>query len=1314
MKNTHFISYVIKLIVLLFVTITLVVGNMALPVFSFAETEPSDGPALEATTDSSEEDVQDQDKNDSQDTEEVSGNEQQGQVEETEQDSVVPEEGNKENVLRAPLRAPAQQYSVWFDGTLGLGTTNSLVAGATNVRSYTNNNGTITLPSSAGNNNKYKLNGWYDVRTKQWYAPGTSVTVSQDTVFYADWILISYDLQQNGTLANGQADTTSFVHTDVFDYNELFNTAHGASLNTIQVGNTHNENWRDQGGDSFLFMNWYNQNVAGYGSLGAPSNLTLGRNAYNDSVGHMVTSGIISTQNDQLVKDLFDPEDGLGKKYLGTGDNLFLHDETGSTESRGFGKGYYYYDSDYHGADYNQSAGRFYVYNNRQYIQGENSGFGGWVNGTRRPGFMPFEQGEVREKRGQTDYWFGMKTSIDFFLPDDVGSNGGDCNKSAEKKDMRFYFSGDDDVWVFVDDQLVLDLGGIHQRSAGDINFSTGEIKYYNVRDNGTETLLKTDTTTLKSITSGNHKLTIYYLERGSSWSNCSIYFNLAPRYELKLVKSDADQPSTLLPDAEFSIYRDKACTVPAMLYDNKECEGTPKSVFKTNSEGIIECYGLTANQTYYLKETSSPAAYPSVSDKIITLKLDSTGNATLVDTDDAFASVTQQGATRIDLKVSNKKPEKTLVHVEKKWYNEDGTPLTENMPDVIKVQLYRSEIETVPSGGGTTGASIPVNITTQYFGGGNGSNTDTAALTKGDLSKSLIVVSGGKLHLDLDITNSRQAGIYSVMVNGHEISPTSVSGRATQECFIGGRWGQYPPLHTTYDIENITSETDIRITLIGYLNYPQNSSVPSVAATLSVGTVVTAPEQPEPGVEPEIPSVRPEDAEKVNGEIELTEGNQWQYTWDNLDVTSPDGKTYYYYVEELPVEGYSTSYTGNGTVGGTVTVTNVRLREIIVKKLWKNAAGSDMTEGMPDSIQAALIQSDKTTNQSKEIAFTLNQGNQWTKRWRSDDSALGEQKDHVYEYRVKELDSLEGYEAPVYTNNDGISEGTITITNKKILYRLPDAGGSGTYLFVFLGSFMIVLALALIGKGRKTRRGRGRMALKTLAVLALSVSLMPQGVFAASPVNDVPDIDTSTPRSLTVEYTYGGTPIRDTEFLLCKIADLSVKDRSAKYTFTGDFSSEGGFPNDLSARESGSLAKRLYSMVLSGTAQTISGKTDSSGRLVFSDLSPGMYLIAQTAEKNLSGKRYSSDPFLASVPQPVTNEATGQTEWRYAVTVSPKAAGVKNSEKPKKPDTPKKDTPNNIKTGDPSNLRFYGVLLILSAAALSLLIIFYRRRRGS
>ena len=77
-----------------------------------------------------------------------------------------------------------------------------------------------------------------------------------------------------------------------------------------------------------------------------------------------------------------------------------------------------------------------------------------------------------------------MKTSVDFFLPDDVGSNGGNCNKSQEEKDMRFYFSGDDDVWVFVDDDLVLDLGGIHERCAGDINFSTGEIRYYTIGDN--------------------------------------------------------------------------------------------------------------------------------------------------------------------------------------------------------------------------------------------------------------------------------------------------------------------------------------------------------------------------------------------------------------------------------------------------------------------------------------------------------------------------------------------------------------------------------------------------------------------------------------------------------------------------------------------------------------------------------------------------------------------------------------------------------------------------------------------------------------
>ena len=112
-----------------------------------------------------------------------------------------------------------------------------------------------------------------------------------------------------------------------------------------------------------------------------------------------------------------------------------------ATKDRGFGTGYYYYDSDHNGADYNKKKNRFYVYKDKQYIQNEDKDGNGWKpNNDRTTGFMPFspiQNGDVMEKSGQTNYWFGMKTEVDFFLPDDVGKQGG--NYTSQNKPMRFY-----------------------------------------------------------------------------------------------------------------------------------------------------------------------------------------------------------------------------------------------------------------------------------------------------------------------------------------------------------------------------------------------------------------------------------------------------------------------------------------------------------------------------------------------------------------------------------------------------------------------------------------------------------------------------------------------------------------------------------------------------------------------------------------------------------------------------------------------------------------------------------------------------------
>ena len=144
-----------------------------------------------------------------------------------------------------------------------------------------------------------------------------------------------------------------------------------------------------------------------------------------------------------------------------------------------------------------------------------------------------------------TDYWFGMTMQVSFFQT--KGGRLGDQN-------MIFSFSGDDDVWVFVDDVLVLDLGGTHGTANGSINFATGEVLQYltwrgansteESRKYGSSTSFPTtiracfdaagrtpnggwsaDGTTFADFT--EHTLKFFYLERGAAVANCKLDFRL-------------------------------------------------------------------------------------------------------------------------------------------------------------------------------------------------------------------------------------------------------------------------------------------------------------------------------------------------------------------------------------------------------------------------------------------------------------------------------------------------------------------------------------------------------------------------------------------------------------------------------------------------------------------------------------------------------------------------------------------------------------------------------------------------------------------
>lgn len=173
--------------------------------------------------------------------------------------------------------------------------------------------------------------------------------------------------------------------------------------------------------------------------------------------------------------------------------------------------------------------------------------------------WLPFDNGTSATMDTAT-YHFGMQAVIPFSM-----TANGKMNAANEKSaDIKFDFSGDDDVWVFVDGKLVLDIGGIHNEMAGTMNFATNEWKVLKSTDNNSngtvgdmndqkmtgqlfndkngKGVLGTDRETFAATTS--HTLTVFYLERGAGASNCKIKFNLPMEDSVSVKKLVSDKDS--------------------------------------------------------------------------------------------------------------------------------------------------------------------------------------------------------------------------------------------------------------------------------------------------------------------------------------------------------------------------------------------------------------------------------------------------------------------------------------------------------------------------------------------------------------------------------------------------------------------------------------------------------------------------------------------------------------------------------------------------------------------------------------------------
>lgn len=539
---------------------------------------------------------------------------------------------------------------IWLDGTNG---GLMALAGSPNERRDAYVGQTYTLPTTWTSPSKYNyvLRGWYDVTNSDYYAPGATVVPNGNTVFYADWVAASYDIGQFNAQVADTVSTSDFVTIRMFDYSVLFNVlSERPSISYGYNNSSHTETWNlltsgnnpynSQPTLNFIFRDWdkgsedisYPANTNSHNTYNA--DIPIHYNLYNSNLGNL----LFGTDNS------FDPATGtgvIGKQYLGTADHLFQL----MTDPSDPHYGYYYYNSALNAASYNQSDGRFYVYDYLERSTDSTEGAGAHsdflplnspyanTNG-RTPATYRYD-GDKGEYVGTTHYlyeaqtadppvsanfYFGMSVDIKFYLPNNPGSGG---NKDLYGRDMHFKFSGDDDVWVFVDDKLVLDLGGIHGIESGDINFSSGTVTINGQANPGLSS-------TLKTIGPGDHTLTIYYLERGSSQSNCAIYFNLAPRFSFSIQKEDF-LTRDVLNGAQFSVYTDAACTQPAQLWTSKASHdsGDNSTNVFTVENGVANMWGLGAGNTYYIKETRPPdKANYSMANGIIRLTLDKAGTA--------------------------------------------------------------------------------------------------------------------------------------------------------------------------------------------------------------------------------------------------------------------------------------------------------------------------------------------------------------------------------------------------------------------------------------------------------------------------------------------------------------------------------------------------------------------------------------------------------------------------------------------------------------------------------------------------------------
>lgn len=359
-------------------------------------------------------------------------------------------------------------------------------------------------------------------------------------------------------------------------------------------------------------------------------------------VSATLTNGYPTFTNGNSGSALFNPSNSY---YKGTGNHLFLESVYDST-------GYYEYSAFNNFAHYNQSDGTFTVYqetgtpsttsNNFYYRRGNffpyntlntnNSAQNIYTGDGTLIDYENPNYGSTLYGLSGTNFWFGMTMEFNFLMPKDGYDKG---------SPLIYEFNGDDDLWIYIDGVLILDIGGVHDAFPGTINFATGEITGGNggagrartIKDCFKNAGVFPDGTAWNDsrvdeyfkgntfVSYGSHQFNMFYMEHGAGASNLKTRFNLPVIEKGKVtVEKQLDNTSQVNYANVSFAYQAFAKNggdfepLTSAVYEGKtDSNGDPVPVTFYNNVVINE---KTYNNVFYLKPTEAAVFSDLVEDE--------------------------------------------------------------------------------------------------------------------------------------------------------------------------------------------------------------------------------------------------------------------------------------------------------------------------------------------------------------------------------------------------------------------------------------------------------------------------------------------------------------------------------------------------------------------------------------------------------------------------------------------------------------------------------------------------------------------------